>query len=154
MPDPLTIASIVELGKGLISRLWPDPAKQAEELRKLQELEQKGDLARLSAHVQLMLGQIEVNKAEAEHKSIFIAGWRPFIGWVGGTALAWQFVLYPMALWIWGIAEVKGVIPAGVTPPPVLDSDMLFVLITGMLGIGGMRSFDKTRNTDTKKIGR
>lgn len=148
--DPLTAA--FDIGKSVIERIWPDPAKQAEEIRKLEELHQQGDLAQLNAHVQLMLGQLEVNKMEAQHKSIFVAGWRPFIGWVGGLALAWQFVIYPMLMWIWKIAEASGHIPAGISPPPILETGALFAMITGMLGIGTMRSFDKSKGTQTDKI--
>lgn len=148
--DPLTAA--FEIGKTVINKIWPDPVAQAEELRKLEELKQTGDLAQLNAHVQLMLGQLKVNEAEAQHKSVFVAGWRPFIGWVGGLALAWQFVIYPMMIWVWKIAEVKGVVPSGIVPPPVLDTSALYTIITGMLGIGAMRSFDKSKGTQTDSI--
>ena len=70
--DPLTAA--FDLGKMAIKRIWRDPTEQAEEMRKLEELHQQGDLAALNAHVQLMLGQLEVNKAEAQHKSLFEIG--------------------------------------------------------------------------------
>lgn len=149
--DPISAA--FDLGKTAIERIWPDPIRRAEELRKLEELRQRGNLAELNAHVQLMLGQLEVNKAEAKHKSVFVAGWRPYIGWVGGMAMAYQFVFYPLMLWVWKILEAKGTIPAGVEPPPVLDTGALFAMITGMLGIGGMRSYDKKQGTQTDKLG-
>jgi hypothetical protein len=149
--DPLSAA--FDLGKTAIERIWPDPIRRAEELRKLEELRQKGDLAELNAHVQLMLGQLEVNKAEAQHKSIFVAGWRPFIGWVGGFALAWQFVVYPMLMWAWKYLEATGKIPDGMTPPPILETGALFAMITGMLGIGTMRTIDKRNGTQTDSIG-
>lgn len=148
--DPLTAA--FDLGKMALERLFPDPTKRAEEMRKLEELRQAGDIAQLNAHVQLMLGQIEINKAEAQHKSIFVAGWRPFIGWVGGFALAWQFVVYPMLMWVWKSLEALGKIPAGLEPPPILETGALFAMITGMLGIGTMRSFDKRNGTQTDSI--
>jgi hypothetical protein len=148
--DPLT--ALFEAGKLAIERIWPDPIRRAEELRKLEELKQKGDLAELDAHVQLMLGQLRVNEKEAQHKSIFVAGWRPFIGWTGGAAIAWQFVLYPMLMWLWAIAEATGKIPPGVTPPPILETGALFAMITGMLGIGTMRSFDKRNGVQTDRI--
>lgn len=90
------------------------------------------------------IAQAEVNKEEARSGSLFVAGWRPAIGWVGAIALFYQFVLYPILLWIPGIKE----------PPEPLDYTMLYTLITGMLGIAGMRSFDKLKKTDTKKIGK
>jgi hypothetical protein len=86
--------------------------------------------------------QAEVNREEARSGSLFIAGWRPAIGWVGAIALFYQFVLYPLLLWL---PQVKN-------PPKPLDYTLLYTLITGMLGIAGMRSFDKLKNTDTNKI--
>lgn len=149
--DPLT--AIFELGKSAIDKIWPDPIKRAEELRKLEEMKQRGDLAELDAHVKLMLGQIQINVAEAQHKSVFVAGWRPWLGWVGGMAMAYQFLAYPLLLWVWAILEVKGLVPNGVQPPPVLDTGALFAMITGMLGIGAMRSHDKRHGVQTDNIG-
>lgn len=148
--DPLSAA--FDLGKTAIERIWPDPVKRAEEMRKLEELKQKGNLAELNAHVQLMLGQLKVNAAEASHKSIFVAGWRPFIGWCGGAALAYQFLLYPLLTWLWALAQAFGKIPTEVSPPPVLETGVLFSIVTAMLGIGGMRSYDKRNGTQTDKI--
>ena len=148
--DPLSAA--FDLGRVAIEKIWPDPTKRAQEMRLLEELRQKGDLAELNAHVQLMLGQLEVNKAEAQHKSIFVAGWRPAVGWICGAALAWQFVMYPMLMWGWKTAEAFGKIPAGVEPPPILDTGALFTLLLGMLGIGTMRSVDKRNRVQTDSI--
>ena len=148
--DPLS--AIFDLGKSAIERIWPDPIRRAEEVRKLEELRQQGDLAQLNAHVQLMLGQLKVNAAEAQHKSVFVAGWRPFIGWVGGGAMAWQFIFYPVLLWIWSLSQVKGWIPNDILPPPVLETGALFSIVTGMLGIGAMRSIDKRSGVQTDSI--
>ncbi len=101
---------------------------------------------------ELMQGQLEVNKEEARHGSIFVAGWRPFIGWVGGIALAYQFLLYPLLIWGWTICQAKGWIPEEIDPPPVFDGGPLFAIVTGMLGIGGMRSYDKMKGIDTKTV--
>ncbi|MEM7208073.1 MAG: 3TM-type holin [Pseudomonadota bacterium] len=98
-------------------------------------------------------GQLEINKAEAQHSSVFVAGWRPFIGWVGGLALAYQFILYPILIWIWAIAQANQWVPADLSHPPELDTGALFAIVTGMLGIGGMRSYDKLNQTDTKNVG-
>ena len=148
--DP--ISALFDVGKSAIERIWPDPIKRAEEIRKLEELKQTGDLAQLSAHVQIMTGQMGINAKEAEHKSIFVAGWRPFIGWVGGFALGYQFVFYPMLLWLWQLFAVFIHIPEGVNPPPVLDGAELYTIVLGMLGIGAMRSFDKKNGTATHSI--
>lgn len=87
-----------------------------------------------------MMGQIEVNKQEAQHASIFVAGWRPFIGWVGGVGLAYNFVLAPF---IEFIARANGVM--GTLPTP--NSSELMTLVLSMLGVGAMRSFDKKNGT-------
>lgn len=111
----------------------------------------------------LIQGQLAINAKEASHSSVFVAGWRPFIGWIGGLALAYQFILYPLLIWIWSLGQAQGWIPCHADPsivsqvctfttPPVLDSGALFAMLTGLLGIGGMRSFDKLMRTDTKKI--
>jgi len=147
--DPVT--AILSTGKWAIERIWPDPVKQAEEQRKLAELAQNGDLAQLDAHVKLMLGQLEVNKSEAQHKSIFVAGWRPFIGWVGGLALAYQFVIYPLLIWAWAVCKANGLI-GDMDPPPVIDSSALLTVVLGMLGIGTMRSVDKRNKVQTDSI--
>ncbi len=89
------------------------------------------------------LAQADVDKTEAATGNWFMAGWRPAIGWIGALALAYQFLLYPLLTWL----------PLKKGPPPPLDYTMLYSLITGMLGIAGLRSFDKLKGTDTKSIG-
>lgn len=143
--DPITAA--FEAGKILIEKIWPDPAKQAEEIRKLQELQQKGDLAELNAYVQLLAGQIEINKIEAQNPNVFVSGWRPFIGWVCGFAVAYQFVIYPLLFGFLSSFDVVYAIPE-------LDSSQLFSVLMAMLGIGAMRSYDKVKKVDTKIMGK
>ena len=84
-----------------------------------------------------MLAQVEVNKAEAESGSVFKGGWRPFIGWVCGAAFAYHFVLQPFILF--------GVAVAGVAIPelPTFDMGSLMTVMMGMLGLGGLRSYEK-----------
>jgi len=113
-----------------------DPAEMAKIDLQLQQLENA-----------LTSGQIAVNKAEAAHPSIFVAGWRPWIGWVGGMALAYQFLLYPLITWGW-VALGNPLDSA----PPMVDSSALYPVILGMLGIGGMRSFDKLKGVDTRAV--
>jgi hypothetical protein len=88
---------------------------------------------------QLAMAQIEVNKAEAASGSIFKGGWRPFIGWVCGFAFMYHFVLQPLI--------VFGVTAAGVTIPPLPEFDMssLMTVMMGMLGLGGLRTFEKQK---------
>lgn len=94
-----------------------------------------------------MIAQIEVNKIEAAHPSVFVAGWRPFIGWVGGVSFAYAFLLSPFinqfSKWLGYSGEIV-----------VLDTATLMVLVTGMLGMGTLRSFDKHKDTDTNRVGK
>lgn len=96
------------------------------------------------------LAQIEVNKVEAASSSVFVAGWRPAIGWIGAAALAYQFLAYPLFLWVWTYLQGTGWIPTGLQPPPVLKADELWVILSGILGIAGMRSFEKTKGVAAK----
>lgn len=156
--DP--ISAVLSIGESLITRLFPDPAQQAQERLKLAEMAQKGDLAQLNAHVQLMLGQIEINKAEASHKSIFVAGWRPACGWVAATGLAVAFIpkaLFLTFIWVWHcilIFNATDVSISAVNLPafPELGVSDLIGLLGAMLGVGVMRSFDKTKGTQTDSI--
>jgi hypothetical protein len=91
------------------------------------------------------LGQMEVNKVEAANQNLFVAGWRPAIGWVGAGAMFYQFLLYPLLVWAWVWLQAEGYVPKEVKPPPMLDTEALWVILSGMLGIAGMRSFEKSR---------
>ena len=148
--DPISEA--LSLGKSIINKIWPDPIKRAEEYRKLEELHQKGDLAVMEAQVKLLLGQLEVNKAEASHGSVFVAGWRPFVGWVGGASLLYTGLLHPLLGWTWALLAAMGTVPMDSPPPPELDTALLGTIVTGMLGIGGMRSFDKNKGVQTNGV--
>jgi hypothetical protein len=85
--------------------------------------------------------QVEVNKVEAANASVFVAGWRPFAGWVCGAGLAYTFILRPLLPWFVNLF--------GATVPelPAIDGDALMTLLLGMLGLGGLRSFDKVKGT-------
>lgn len=133
----LALPALVETANSLIDRIFPDKNKQAEYRLKIVELEKEGNLAALNAEVQLLLGQLEINKIDAQSKSFFQYGWRPFIGWVGGASLVWNFIVYQTVLWFDGSA-------------PALDVGPLMALVTALLGVGGMRSFDKLKGTDKK----
>ena len=143
--DPLT--AIVDLGSTLIQKIWPDPAKQQEELRKLQELKQAGDLAELNAHVQLLVSQMEINKIEAASPHWFVAGWRPFVGWVCVLALAYVAIIEPFMRFVANILGYAGTFP-------VIDTEITLQVLLGMLGLGVMRSRDKEKQVDTKSITR
>lgn len=93
-------------------------------------------LAEKQAH-ELAMGQMEINKEEAKSRNIFIAGWRPFVGWTCAVALAYHFVLNPIILFI--ASWTGAVIPE----LPAFDMDSLMTVLLGMLGLGGLRTYEK-----------
>lgn len=90
----------------------------------------------LTAMTGLVQGQLEINKQEAQHSSVFVAGWRPAIGWICGAALAWNFILQPMVEW--GVLLSGGELRA-----PQLEMFELTSVLMGMLGLGGLRTYEK-----------
>lgn len=93
-------------------------------------------LAEKQAH-QAQLAQIAVNKAEAQHRSIFVSGWRPFVGWVTAAALAWHFLVAPIVLFTATLVGIE------IPELPNFDMETLTTILLGMLGLGGLRSFEK-----------
>lgn len=120
----------------LLDKVLPDPAAAADAKLKMLQLAQTGDLADLDASVKLALGQMEVNKAEAQ-ADLFRGGWRPAVGWVCVLGLFYQFLLQPLLPWL--VSACGGHVPA----LPSIDSGALMVLLTGMLGLGGMRTVER-----------
>lgn len=95
-------------------------------------------LAERQAH-EASMAQILTNREEAKHKSIFVAGWRPFIGWTCGVALAYHFVLAEIIKF--GVALYGAEIPE----LPTFDMDSLMTVLLGMLGLGGLRTYEKQK---------
>ena len=82
--------------------------------------------------------QLDINKVEAGHKSIFVAGWRPFLGWISGLSIGYVYLLQPLLDMILQMFDVK-------IDWVVLDLGQLMPLVLGILGLGGLRSFEKAR---------
>lgn len=97
------------------------------------------DLATMAErHAQeLAKGQLEINKAEASHRSLFVAGWRPFVGWTCGVALAYHFVIAPLVLFATAFTGAQ------IPELPTFDMESLLTVLMGMLGLGGLRTFEK-----------
>lgn len=121
---------------GIVEELVVDKDKRNEIKLKIEELADKAD----ERYHQELIAQTEVNKIEAAHASIFVAGWRPFIGWTSGVGLAYSFVLAPF---IEFIARANGY----TQEMPMPDAAHLLTLVTAMLGVGAMRSYDKSKGT-------
>jgi len=120
--DLTGFGAVADLASTAINKIWPDKTEQ--------------DKAELAAAVQVVMGQLEINKEEAKSDSLFTSGWRPFIGWVCGTACAWNWIGLPVAKAALILAGYKlDVSPADLT-------EMLPVLM-GMLGLGALRTAEK-----------
>jgi hypothetical protein len=128
--NPLLLGPLFELGKGIIDRIFPDPAQKAAAELELMKMTQDGDLKQI-------MGQLEINAREAQHASVFVAGWRPFFGWAGGAGFIYATLLQPILAWV-------GVIKGWPAPPDV-NIDLLWVVVTGLLGLGTLRSVDKAK---------
>jgi hypothetical protein len=102
----------------------------------------------LVAMTSLVQGQLEINKEQAKHSSVFVAGARPFIMWVCGFALMWQFLLEPM--FTWGLLAFAQ--PRVMPPFPELDIGPLMTLLLGMLGLGGLRTYEKRLGVERNSI--
>lgn len=113
----------------LLDKIFPDKTKADEAKAKLLELQLNGEL-------QQILGQLEINKAEASSGNAYAGSWRPTIGYICAAGLLYNFIIYPTLTWY-----AAGWMP-GFTPPPLI-SDNLMELVLGMLGLAGMRSFEK-----------
>jgi len=132
------VASIADIGSKLIDRLWPDPAQAAEAKLKLLEMQKSGELATLTAETDLLKGQLAVNQAEAANLNLFVSGWRPFVGWVCGFGLGYAIIFEPFITWA---AKLAG----STVALPHVDTGMLMPVLTGMLGLAGMRTYEKTK---------
>jgi hypothetical protein len=131
----IPILDIVNVGMKVLDRVLPDPKAKAEAQMELLKMSQADRLADLQADLQTSLGQLEVNKAEATSGNSFTSGWRPGVGWVGVLGLLYSFLLQPLLAWVSLIRHVPS--------PPPLDMTVLFTLLGGILGLGGMRTAEK-----------
>lgn len=122
------ILPLLSVGSQLIDRFFPDPEKKAAAELELFKMAQAGDLQKITA-------QLEINAREAAHPSILVAGWRPAVGWVCGFGLLYQAVLHNFLNWI--------ALMYAVPPLPPIDSDLLIYILGAMLGIAGLRTYEK-----------
>ena len=125
--DPLS--AILDISSKVIDRVWPDPTAAAAAKLELFKLQQSGEL-------QMMVSQMDINKEEAKSPSMFVSGWRPFIGWVCGAACAWNWLGLKVALFAAAyFGKELHLAPADI-------GEMMPVLL-GMLGLGGLRTMEK-----------
>lgn len=132
MMDLLGIGSVIEsVGKVAEHFVTTDKEKMALELES-RRIDQQNDM-----------GQLEVNKAEAQSTSLFVAGWRPFVGWTCGFALAYASILYPFMQFVTTYFGYTGKFPE-------IDTTITMQVLFGLLGLGGMRTYEKAKGVASK----
>lgn len=126
------ISNIIDAVKDLVSEVVVDKDKKNELNLELEKLR---DIGNQRVHEQI-LAQIALNTEEARNGSVFVAGWRPFVGWVCGVGLGAQVILLPLLdrIFKWQME---------------FDTELLILTMSGMLGIGAMRSYEKVKGVST-----
>lgn len=114
---------------GLLDKFIEDKDQKAKLAHEIATLAEK------QAHESLM-GQLEINKEEAKHRSVFIAGWRPFVGWTCGLALLYHYLIQPILIFAFTAYGITIELPE-------FDMASLLTVLMGMLGLGGLRTFEK-----------
>ena len=136
------IDDAISAGTNMIStitnKIWPDANEKEKDKLTLALQEMNNQYA-------LVLGQIDTNKVEAANPHWFVAGWRPFIGWIGGGGIGYEVLLKPIGN---AICVAYGIPPVF----PSTDVSLLQTLVMGMLGLVGARSWDKSSGTETKRL--
>jgi hypothetical protein len=135
------VSNIIKGIIDIIDQLVPDKDAAA-------KLKHEATLKILENEQDLLRGQIDINKAEALTDGVFKGGWRPFIGWVCGVALAWNFIGYDLAVWAINIAKTLDPAFSKFTPPVLTGSQYLIEIVMAMLGLAGWRSLDKIKGVN------
>jgi hypothetical protein len=133
--DPISLA--LEIGGKVLDRVFPDPTERAKAQLELLKLEQSGDLA-------VMTAQTDINKVEAGNAHLFVSGWRPFVGWCCGIALLYASLIEPFSRFIAQVVfKYNGEFP-------YIDTDLTLQILLGLLGLAGMRSWEKKEGVASK----
>lgn len=132
------VNSILDLGTKIIDRVWTDPGQRATAKLELYKAHQAGEFYEADQLFRQLLVQAKAQEMESMGSSIFIAGWRPFIGWVCGVAFSLKFIIGPAFIVIMNQFGVHVTLP-------VLDVTEITALLAGMLGIGGLRTIEKIK---------
>lgn len=129
---------LIEPVSRLLDQLIPDPEARAKAQAELLKTEREAELEALRIAASADQAQAEINRQEAAHPELFVAGWRPFIGWVCGVALAYHFIVQPLAAFAIANAGAPVRLPA-------FDMETLSTLLLGLLGLGSLRTIEKIR---------
>lgn len=138
------VGDVFGAGKGfeffskVLDKIFPDKGQSEAAKLRLAEMAHNGELQELAAETGLAQGQLDINKIEASSPELFVAGWRPYIGWVCGAGLSWEYVLQPIATW--GLA-----VSGNTTPLPDVHAADLIPLLFVLLGVGTWRTVEKIK---------
>ena len=110
--NPLLLAPLLDFGKDIIAKILPDKEEARKAEAEFLKMAMDGELKQV-------IGQLQINAAEAAHPSIWVAGWRPYYGWVGGTGFGYAVLLQPLLAWYstikgWPVPPVLAQISGGV----------------------------------------
>lgn len=145
--DVAGIGAIADFAGKVLERIFPDPTERLKAKTALDQLQASGELAKLTAETGLLQGQLEINKVEAASTNWFVAGARPFIMWTCGVAYAYSYVVLPFLqffVFLWGSPETV----KQMAQLPKLDLAAMMPLLGGMLGLAGMRTYEKRTGTE------
>lgn len=134
--DLLGISSVADLIKDGIDKIFPDPAQAAQAKLNLLQLQQNGEFKAMDSQLAMLQTQTDANKAEAASASVFVAGWRPAIGWACGAAFSMNYVVGPIGTWLSAMIGHP-------VPFPQLDTTTMMPVLMGMLGLGSLHTIDK-----------
>lgn len=136
--------TLIPILGNLLDKLFPDPAAAAAAKLEVMKMAQNGELAQLDADVKLAQGQMEINQVEAANPSLLVSGGRPFVLWTCGVALAYVAIIEPIARFVATVFfHYTGEFPA-------INTDITMQVLLGLLGLSGLRSYDKKQGTASK----
>lgn len=137
------IDDIITAGLKIIDKVIPDPTEKAKAQAQLMQLNHDELMAEFNANTQIAVAQIATNTEEAKSSSLLVSGWRPACGWVCASALGYHYLLQPLLVFV--IYLFGGHITL-----PEFDMNSLLTILGGMLGLGGLRTFEKSKGVVAK----
>ncbi|MDQ0035836.1 hypothetical protein J2W30_003604 [Variovorax boronicumulans] len=132
------LLSLIPVFSQLLDKILPDKGAADAAKLELLRMAQAGDLAQINAEMTIATAQADINKVEASSTRLFVAGWRPFVGWICGLAVGFKFIGGPV---LFMVAQAFG----HPVELPVIETSELWPLLLGMLGLGGLRTVEKVK---------
>lgn len=129
---------IIAEGLKIINKFVPDPQAQVEAQLEMMKVKQADSFKEIDAALQEQQMQADINKVEAASDHIFVSGWRPFMGWICGLGFALQVIVFP-------VVSTAAAAFNKAFPMPEMPIEVLMTTLLGLLGLGGMRSWEKTK---------